>query len=312
MHCNRLGTHGNVDTTLDTLKALDGRRVHLAHLQFHAYGQNDKGRFASAAERLIAYLDDHADVTADVGQIVFGNALTITADTPLVDYLATLTGSDYVSIESEQESGSSIMPHTYSPSGYASSLQWAIGLELLLSVADPWRISLSIDQPNGGSFLSYPGIIAALMNKDVRSRMVDAANPKAMAWTQLPSVSRQMTLAEIAVITRAGPARALGLWQKGHLGPGADADVTIYNDNGADPQRMFQSPRYVIKAGHVLVDDSRIQEPIQGAKLRASIEPNDHGEQLTGDWFARHGSYDISQFGMHEHELQAMNAVGKA
>ena len=312
VHCNRLGMSNNVDTTLDTLKALDGRRVHLAHLQFHAYGQNDKGRFASAADRLVAYLNDHPNVTADVGQIVFGNALTITSDTPLVDRLAKLTGSDYLSVESECEAGVSIMPHTFAQSGYTRSLQWAIGLELLLSVADPWQILLSIDQPNGGSFLSYPGIIAALMSKDVRSGMIDAANPKAMRWTKLASLSRQMTLAEIAIITRTGPARALGLSQKGHLGPGADADVTIYNDNAADPQRMFESPRYVIKAGHVLVDDGQMQASIQGARLRASIEPNDRGEQLTRDWFARHGSYDISQFGMHEHELQAMHAVAEA
>ncbi|MCX5660090.1 MAG: amidohydrolase family protein, partial [Planctomycetota bacterium] len=49
VHCNRLGLPGNVATTLDTLAALDGRRVHLTHLQFHAYGQTAKGDFTSAA-----------------------------------------------------------------------------------------------------------------------------------------------------------------------------------------------------------------------------------------------------------------------
>src|ERR671924_260136 len=38
VHCNNLGVAGNWRTTLDTLDALKGRRAHLAHLQFHAYG----------------------------------------------------------------------------------------------------------------------------------------------------------------------------------------------------------------------------------------------------------------------------------
>ena len=38
VHCNNLGVAGNWRTTLDTLRTLDGRRAHLAHLQFHAYG----------------------------------------------------------------------------------------------------------------------------------------------------------------------------------------------------------------------------------------------------------------------------------
>ena len=33
----------------------------------------------------------------------------------------------------------------------------------------------------------------------------------------------------ICIITRAGPAKCLGLKDKGHLGVGADADVTVYD-----------------------------------------------------------------------------------
>ena len=63
----------------------------------------------------------------------------------------------------------------------------------------------------------------------------------------LDDLDREYTLDEIAIITRAGPARLLGLRDKGHLGVGADADVTIYDDR-ADREEMFATPRYVIKA----------------------------------------------------------------
>ena len=309
VHGNRLGLPGNVATTLETLAAFDGRRVHLAHLQFHAYGKTSRGRHASAADRLAAYFNDHANVTADVGQIIFGDAVTITADTPLGYLLAQLTGNSQHTLESELETGCTIMPHSYKPSNYTTSLQWAIGLELLLMAADPWRMLLSTDHPNGGSFRAYPAVIAALMSKAVRDEMAAAANAKAIADTHLPDLDRELTLADIATITRAGPARALGLIHKGQLGPGADADVTIYNDDTADPQRMFESPRYVIKAGHVLVDDGELRKQtpgIRGSRLRADIEPTDQGEKITSNWFARHGSYDVTQLGLHEHELQGM------
>ena len=52
--------------------------------------------------------------------------------------------------------------------------------------------------------------------------------PRALARTVLADLDRRYTLSEIVTITSAGPARALGLDRKGHLGVGADADVAIY------------------------------------------------------------------------------------
>ena len=50
VHCNNLGVSGNWRTTLDTLRTLEGRRAHLAHVQFHAYGGR-AGRAAALARR---------------------------------------------------------------------------------------------------------------------------------------------------------------------------------------------------------------------------------------------------------------------
>lgn len=303
IHCNRLGVPGNVATTMDTLAALDGRRVHLTHLQFHAYGQTPKGDFTSAAAPLAAYINDHPRVSADVGQIIFGDAFTLTADTPLEYLLWQLTGKRYVSVESELEAGCGLMPIAYSDKHYLHSLQWAIGLELMLMCDDPWRMLLSTDHPNGGSFLAYPAIIAMLMSKARRDQMLAKAHPRARRNSRLADLTREMTLSDIAIVTRAGPARVLGLTHKGHLGAGADADVTIYDHDPADPQRMFESPRYVIKAGCVLVEDGHLRQTVAGGKFRAAIAPSEHGEHITREWFERHGSYDVSQFGLHDFEL---------
>ena len=89
---------------------------------------------------------------------------------------------------------------------------------------------LSTDHPNGGSFLSYPRLIRLLMDREFRNEQIGRVNQKAIGRTVLrDDLEREYTLGEIAIITRAGPARLLGLADKGHLGVGADADVTVYS-----------------------------------------------------------------------------------
>ncbi|MCI0464067.1 MAG: amidohydrolase family protein, partial [Gemmataceae bacterium] len=110
------------------------------------------------------------------------------------------------------------------------ALQWAIGLELFLLSEDPWRLVLSTDHPNGGSFMMYPRLIRLLMDREFRNQEIQKVNQKAIRHTVLADkLDREYTLEEIAIVTRAGPARALGLKYKGHLGVGADADITIYD-----------------------------------------------------------------------------------
>jgi formylmethanofuran dehydrogenase subunit A len=82
----------------------------------------------------------------------------------------------------------------------------------------------------------------------------------------LKEIDREYSLYEICIITRSGPARILGLKNKGHLGPGADADVTLYTPH-ENQQTMFELPRYVIKAGQVLIDEGELREPVEGKTL---------------------------------------------
>ena len=61
----------------------------------------------------------------------------------------------------------------------------------------------------------------------------------------------------------------LGLKHKGQLGPGADGDVTIYTPN-ADKRAMFELPRYVIKAGEIVVEKGEIRQDLYGQTLHVS------------------------------------------
>jgi formylmethanofuran dehydrogenase subunit A len=265
IHCNNLGMPGNAAVTLATMQALAGRRAHFTHLQFHSYGGPG---WSSGAGPLMEYVNTHSEVSVDVGQVMFGPATTITADGPVEYLLHKSSGRKWVNIDIELETGCGIVPFAYKDKAAVSSLQWAIGLELFLLSRDPWRVVLSTDHPNGGSFLSYPALIQLLMDRSVRAERLKQVNPKLLAGSPLAEgLTREYTLNEIAIITRAGPARLLGLRHKGHLGPDADADVTIYATD-ADIAKMFSTPRYVIKGGSLLVEEGQLRRAAAGRRLR--------------------------------------------
>lgn len=307
IHCNNLGHSGNFNTTLQTMKAAEGRRVHIAHIQFHSYGGEPGANPRSAAQQIIDYINANPNVTADVGQVMFGNAITMTADAPLAWMLRGFKKGKWVNADTECESGCGIMPFSYQEHVFTHALQWAIGLELFLLSEDPWRLVLSTDHPNGGSFMQYPRLIKLLMDSGFRREEIKRLNQKAIATTGLAGIEREYTMREIAIITRAGPARALGLANKGQLGVGADADVTIYTEDD-DKEKMFNSPRYVIKDGVAVVDDHEFRVSHDGRLLHIAPGHDSAIEDAIRPFFddyytVRFDNYAIQDDFLHLHEV---------
>jgi formylmethanofuran dehydrogenase subunit A len=171
-----------------------------------------------------------------------------------------------------------------------------VGLELFLLAKDPWRVVLSTDHPNGGTFSSYPELIRLLMDRNWRDETLKRVNQKLLAGSALlDGLAREYTLNEIAIITRAGPARLLGLSRKGHLGVGADADVTLYSPD-ADYARMFATPRYVLKAGVPVVEEGQLRRAPHGRRLTVAPE---HDAAIVKDLtthFEKHGTVSFANY----------------
>jgi formylmethanofuran dehydrogenase subunit A len=304
IHANNLGIPGNAEVTLDTMRTLSGRQAHFAHVQFHSYGGKPGGRPRSRAPDLLEFLGSHPEITVDVGQVMFGPALTMTADAHVSALLRDITHGKWINHDTEVETGCGIVPYTYRAGNYVHALQWGIGLELFLLGKDPWQVMLSTDHPNGGSFLSYPKLIRLLMDRGFREDQMRRANQRAIRRTALPDgLDREYTLNEIAIITRAGPARRLGLCDKGHLGLGADADVTIYHDR-PDREEMFATPRYVIKGGELTVDDGELRRADDGILLssRAAFDPE--VSQVLKPLFAERYTVAFDHYPVHDPALR--------
>jgi formylmethanofuran dehydrogenase subunit A len=241
--------------------------IHIVHIQFNGYGGSDWGSFSSGAEELAKYINGHSHVTADLGQVLFTDTTTMTADGPWQYVLYNLTGNRWVNHDVEAETGGGIVPYSYSRKSYVNAVQWTVGLELALQVEDPWKICLTTDHPNGGPFTEYPRLMTWLLSREAREATIKRINRRARRRSDLPALDREYSLNELCVVTRASTARILGLENKGHLGVGADADISIY---GIDPsnldiskdfrkvRRALRRAAYTIKDGQIVVKDGEI------------------------------------------------------
>jgi formylmethanofuran dehydrogenase subunit A len=216
-----------------------------------------------------------------MGQVIFTDTTTMTADGPWQFTLYELSGNKWVNHDVEVETSSGIVPFKYRRKSYVHATMWSIGLELALLIKDPWKIYLTTDHPNGGPFTSYPKIISWLMSERAREQTLKKINRRARARSLLPSIDREFTFYEIAIVTRAGQARALGLKNKGHLGVGADADIAIYNINPkkVDPSRDYRAVRrafsraaYTIKGGEIVAINGEIVKVLDGRTYWINFE----------------------------------------
>ena len=271
IHGSNLGVAGNIRSTLETIEALEGLPAHLTHIQFHAYGTEGPKKFSSAALQLAEAINANPQVSIDIGQIMFGQTVTASGDTMRQYAQSDLANPrKWVGADIELMAGCGVVPFRYREQSYVNALQWVIGLEIFLLVNNPWQVVLTTDHPNGGPFTSYPHLIRLLMDRSFREEQLARLHPDVVANCALKSIGRELTMEEIAVMTRSGPARLLGLTDRGHLGEGAAADIAIYREQ-PDREAMFRTPDWVFKDGTLVAKNGTLTAtPVGGTHF---IEP---------------------------------------
>ncbi|MDO8846091.1 formylmethanofuran dehydrogenase subunit A [Methylicorpusculum sp.] len=300
--CN-LGVPGNVDTTLDTIQGIGGLPMHLTHIQFHSYGTEGDFKFSSGAAQIAEAVNKHKNITIDVGQILFGQTVTASGDT-MIQHANHKHAhpNKYVCMDIECDAGCGVVPFKYKDQNFVNALQWAIGLETFLLVDDPWRIFLTTDHPNGAPFTSYPHLIRLLMDRSFRNDMLATIHPEAQKMTTLGSINREYSLNEIAIMTRAGAAKIIGLKDRGGLGPGNWADITVYTEN-ADRQKMFEKPDYVFKDGELVVVDGQVVHTKWGTTHIVKPDWDASVENELKGYFDRYLTMKLGNFKISDDEI---------
>ncbi|WP_119157327.1 formylmethanofuran dehydrogenase subunit A [Caldimonas tepidiphila] len=303
IHASNLGVAGNIASTLATIDALEGLPGHLTHVQFHSYGTEGPLKFSSAALQLAEAVNAHRNVSVDVGQVMFGQTVTASGDTMRQHVNSGVAHPrKWGAADIECDAGCGVVPFRYREQSHVNALQWAIGLELFLLIDDPWRVVLSTDHPNGGPFGSYPHLIRLLMDKTFRDEQLAKLHPDVAATAALREIRRELTLYEIAILTRAGPARLLGLRDKGHLGAGAAADIAVYRED-ADAEAMFATPELVFKDGELVARAGRVVATPVGGTHFATPEFDRGIERTLADYARRHLTVNPAHAAIGEDEL---------
>ena len=311
VHASNLGVPGNVDTTLATMEAAEGLPIHLTHIQFHSYGTEGDRKFSSGAARIAEAINANKNVSADVGQILFGQTVTASGDNMAQHRNAGFASpKKFVVMDIECDAGCGVVPFRYRDKNFVNALQWAIGLEIFLLVNDPWRIFLTTDHPNGAPFTSYPHLIKLLMDKTFRNEQLARLNPDAAALSTLASINREYSLYEIAIMTRAGPAKILGLHDRGHLAPGAAADITVYEDL-PDREKMFAKPAHVFKDGELVAKDGKIVKVTRGNTHVVKPEFDRGIEKEIKLYFERYLTMRMDSFTIEDDEMSEIGPGSK-
>jgi len=295
VHCNNLGIAGNVDTAIATMDAAEGLPMHLAHVQFYGYGAEGPKGLASAAPRLVGAVNAHASISVDIGQVLFGQTITLSGDILHQFDARRLASPNKWEIIQGEGNGTGVVPYKYRTHNFVNAVQWAIGLEIMLLAEDLWRVLFSTDHPNGALFVRYPEIIHLLMDRDERARWIERIPAEAREVINLPAIARELTLSEIAIVTRAGPARLLGLTDRGHLGAGAVGDVAVYADQ-KDKTAMFRTAELVFKNGELVVRDGEVVKVTWGQAFQ--VEPGFDAaiERRVKDFYGRYYGIEPASF----------------
>jgi formylmethanofuran dehydrogenase subunit A len=303
VHCNNLGVAGNFETTLNTMGASDGMPMHLTHIQFHSYGTEGDKKFSSAAAKISEALNKNKHITADVGQILFGQTVTASGDN-MIQYINAKHAHPKKSVimDIECDAGCGVVPFKYRDQNYVNALQWAIGLEIFLTVEDPWRIFLTTDHPNGAPFTCYPHLIRLLMDKTFRNEAFAKLSLDAQAMSNLSSIDREYSIYEIATMTRAGAAKLIGLDDRGHLGVGAAADITVYTEQ-TDKEAMFSKPDFVFKDGELVVTDGKVVKVVWGTTHTAKPSFDLSVEKGLKEYFDKYHTIQLDNFKISDDEI---------
>jgi len=322
VHTNNLGNPGNYTDTLDTFKLAQGVKpnnkfgrdqvFHHTHVQFHSYGGDSWLNFESKAKEIMDYVNANKNMTIDLGCVTLDETTTMTADGPFEHHLTTLNHLKWANVDVELETSSGIVPYVYDPNVKVCAIQWAIGLELALYTKDPMRSFITTDHPNAGPFTRYPRIFKWLMSDKSRQEMLKGFkySDKVIAATNLASLDREITFYELAQMTRAGPAKSLGLTNMfGGLAPGMEADVVIYDINEAkikDPEEIekaFSAATHVFKSGTLVVDNGEIVS--NGNKrtlwVDAKVPTNSQVERDVQMKFLKYYSVNLNNYEVSDH-----------
>ena len=274
----------NLFTILEKIKSLDLepnskidsdiKRSQIFHIA-HASAYNVDGNNSE----LINSLNEKNNIEVDLGFIGFNqiNPL-ITSDRRLIDSLINGNNSNNVrkvissAIEFEGDNFATL--RTFDKKNFQDCNIWANAIDIALKVNNKWQLQFSVNYPNYADINNVPQIATWLLSKNSRDKFMTGMNNEFLKNNTLQDNDKTLNFNEFIILTRASPAKSLGLGNlKGILREGADADINILDINindidiSKDYEKLknaFTNIEYVIKSGEIIKNKEKINLNYQG------------------------------------------------
>jgi formylmethanofuran dehydrogenase subunit A len=150
------------------------------------------------------------------------------------------------------------------------------------------------------------------MNRDYREEYISGMHKNIDNYTDINNLKREYSLYEIAAVSRSGPAKSLGLKNKGHLAPGADADIAVYESlENRDIAEVFAHPAMVFKDGQLVVEDGELKSDrlLPGRTLMTKPEYDKNIKAEIRDDFQKFYSMSIDNYAVTDNYFNNVEVV---
>ena len=258
VHAGTTATGSNVDGVLELLQLANGRRIQLAHVNSYCRGQITGDPIAEAATVLAALREASGVVSESYLGLVNGAVATCADGVPTSNVVKTCLRTGGF----EATRGGLLLAIE---AGWGLVNRVIDGETRLLSGEEGAAYFLERDTQVGISFpVNSPGAgvsIATNRRDGVRGAFtVDAISTDGGAYPRNTIVSQGLALVrygalsidEFALKTSTNPAKMFGLDAKGHLGVGADADITVLDLDTLTPYASVARGQLIMQQGELV------------------------------------------------------------
>ncbi len=256
----------NIETSQNADSDLKRKQIlHIAHANAYNFDGNN--------ENLINFLNENQNFDIDVGFVGFNQINpVITSDRRLINSMLTEDINEnprkLISSAVEFEGDFFITMRNFSKDNYKDCVLWANALDLALNIRNKFQVSFSLNYPNYANLSDIPEIVTWLVSKDARENFMKDMNNEFLNNNSLSNNDKVLNFSEFVCLTRASPAKSLGLTNiKGNLGSNADGDLNILDINineidiSKNPEKLKRALlniEYVVKSGKIIKKQKEI------------------------------------------------------
>jgi len=292
----------NIETSQNADSDLKRKQIlHIAHANAYNFDGNN--------ENLINFLNENQNFDIDVGFVGFNQINpVITSDRRLINSMLTEDINEnprkLISSAVEFEGDSFITMRNFSKDNYKDCVLWANALDLALNIRNKFQVSFSLNFPNYANLSDIPEIVTWLVSKDARENFMKDMNNEFLNNNSLSNNDKVLNFSDFVCITRASPAKSLGLANiKGNLGSGADGDLNILDlnineiDISKNPEKLrraLSNIEYVVKSGKIIKKQKEINLNPNGlifwSSGKAEVKERDFIMSKKTDFYQKYSS----------------------